>query len=171
MANHSYQCQSIQGGETRLVKLLPGRTGTPVGIRIDSVRLEQPVTQRLNKRFSLAELQRTLLEGWITAETHQYQYGILFEGPDKSTSRDHPGLETDPASWETFPKMPPAGHEPKFGALSYVCGATELQDPSVKISVDGYDGKSYSREKMRRARCKPAVTLWHLRFEEKPRKL
>jgi len=169
MTKTPYKWQPIQEGNTRLVTLLPARHDDPIKIKIESVRLEPPVTPEPSRRLPLSELEQTLPEGWIAAETHQYQYRVLFEDLDEETHWEHPNPGVDPTLWAPFPEMPPANYEPTFEALSYVCGPTTPQDPSVEIIVA--EDKEHSPESKIRVGCNLAVALQHLRYEDKPRRL
>ena len=94
-----------------------------------------------------------------------------FEDPEEETHWGHPDPGVDPALWAPFPEMPPNDYESKFEALSYVCGPTAPQDPSVEIIVSGDDHQIDSLEWTIRMGCNLAVALQHLRYEEKPRRL
>lgn len=165
ISRQSYQYMPLQDEQRdiRLFDLFPGDFDDELRISIYQSHLPQPPTseQRYEwDRLSLADLARTLPEGWEIHETLSGRY-IFWQRSTNLTTWVHPDRQVTRESYEWW-----VGARPSYEAISYTWGT--IDDPAV-VSVERLDGEHTDIDLLVPQNL--ALALRYLRYRDRTRTL
>lgn len=158
-----YQPLDKAKNEIRLVDIFPSADfDAPIELSITSVPFIVPPDHLLaDRRQSLNEIAKTLPRDWTVEKTLNDRYiYVTTAGDDIRTSWIHPAA----LNFGEPPRLPPAGFQPKFEALSWTWG--EQVDTEAAWVLDGEGNRSAYR-----LRQNLAQAMRYLRQASQPRRM